>query len=209
MFFFYSNKSTNRRFECRRLCRDFLSRFVSDYCFFFFYDETRLENCLLCRSENWSVFFFYFLFFFLPLWKSLAHYFVIRDVKGVGFVSFDDKFELIGFSFLQERWNWRRNKFKNILKDYQSTIIGEKFAKETMLEITNFKFIEYLESSGNPDLCAHNYAFFWIEITVKIFIFLISIRIKNIPRSNVTISSWILEILEIKISEISKQSFDR
>ena len=39
-------------------------------------------------------------------------------------------------------------------------IIGEKFAKETMLEITNFKFIEYLESSGNPDLCAHNYAFF-------------------------------------------------
>lgn len=207
MFFFYSNKSTNRRFECRRLCRDFLSRFVSDYCFFFFYDETRLENCLLCRSENWSVFFFYFLFFFLPLWKSLAHYFVIRDVKGVGFVSFDDKFELIGFSFLQERWNWRRNKFKNILKDYQSTIIGEKFAKETMLEITNFKFIEYLESSGNPDLYAHR--FFWIKITVKIFIFLISIRIKNIPRSNVTISSWILEILEIKISEISKQSFDR
>lgn len=76
-----------------------------------------------------------------------------------------------------------------------------------MLEITNFKFIEYLESSGNPDLYAHR--FFWIKITVKIFIFLISIRIKNIPRSNVTISSWILEILEIKISEISKQSFDR
>lgn len=44
------------------------------------------------------------------------------------------------------------HKFKNILKDYRSTIIGEKFAKETMLEITNFKFIEYLESSGNPDL---------------------------------------------------------
>ena len=49
------------------------------------------------------------------------------------------------------------HKFKNILKDYRSMIIGEKFAKETMLEITNFKFIEYLESSGNPDLYAHRF----------------------------------------------------